>query len=415
MRSSLLSATTLLFVPVFLAAQGEAPKGPWSFTAGAAVKESYDSNVLLQAKGDQARRKAWVTAVAPGLGAAYSAGPEFKAAGSYGADVVRYHEQSSENNVTHRGALTLSGKSGDTAWESPNSLTWIDGSKDGPAFTGGGAIPAVGGIPIRDRRAALVYRDSIKLTQTMGRWFARPVFTSYVHDFRTAQYTASGAHAGYENYVSRYEVNGGLDAGFAVREKTWAVLGYRVGRQHQGLLLGADSPYSNTYHRFLAGAEGEPTSWLKVNVLAGPELRRAYAGAPAGFQRNRTRWYYDASLTLTPAAADSVAASARRYEQPAFSSQSAYEDVTYALTWQHKFCDRLAASAGFKVYAGLWQPPVQRRDWIYTPSLSLSGSLDKHLSADLAYSYDWVSSAVANADNREFRRHMASAGVKYAF
>jgi len=112
----------------------------------------------------------------------------------------------------------------------------------------------------------------------------------------------------------------------------------------------------------------------------------------------------------------------RRYEQPAFSSQSVYEDITYSISWKHKFDDHWSGSAGFQLYIGDWQAPVNRDDWIYTPSVGLTYTHDKHLSAELAYSYDWVENQVPTsatgatyADGREYTRHIVSLGVKYAF
>jgi hypothetical protein len=65
---------------------------------------------------------------------------------------------------------------------------------------------------------------------------------------------------------------------------------------------------------------------------------------------------------------------------------------------------------------------VQREDWIYTPSASLSYVHDKHLSAELSYSYDWVdnkagtsSTQTAFAGGREFTRNLVWLSVKYAF
>ena len=44
-----------------------------------------------------------------------------------------------------------------------------------------------------------------------------------------------------ENYVSRQEVNGGVDIGYDVGKKTFLVLGYRYGRQDQGRIRSRDS------------------------------------------------------------------------------------------------------------------------------------------------------------------------------
>ncbi|MCX5797418.1 MAG: hypothetical protein NTY77_18155 [Elusimicrobia bacterium] len=407
-------AGALLALPISLAAQ-EAAKGPWTPAAGISVKEYRDDNVLLQDQGDQARRKSWVTDVTPSLGVTYQDTRAFKALFSYAPEIARFHSQPSENYAAHRGSLNLSGATDAASWEVLNSAVWIDGSDQGPSFTGGGDVPAIGGIPIRDRRRALVLRNGFKATRTLGRWFVRPLFNSYVHDFRTRQFSSVGVHTGYENYISRYELSGGADLGFEAFAQTRLFAGYRVGRQHQGELLGAASPYSNDYHRVLLGAEGSPAGWLKFNLAAGPDFRYFAPGTAANFDRRKTLWYYDASLTLTPGLADVVALAAKRYAQPAFSSQSLYEDVVYDLDWKHRFCDQLTAGAGFRTYAGLWLQPVQRRDWIYTGSLSVSYKPRKGLGLDLAYSHDSVSSAVPNTSGRTFMRNLVSLEGRYSF
>jgi hypothetical protein len=211
--------------------------------------------------------------------------------------------------------------------------------------------------------------------------------------------------------------------GYKVAEKTSLIVGYRFGSQEQFKLLGADSPYDSTYHRILAGIEGSPAKWLKLALLGGPDIRdfssRARQTYP-GFADSEMLYWIDASVTLLPTANDSITLMNRRYEQPAFSSFSVYEDITYDLTWKHKFDDHWAASAGFRLYIGDWQSPVHREDWIYTPSAGVSYTHDKHLSAELAYSYDWVKSQVPTSvatysTGREYTRHLVSLGLKYTF
>ena len=75
----------------------------------------------------------------------------------------------------------------------------------------------------------------------------------------------------------------------------------------------------------------------------------------------------------------------------------------------------MTAVAGFKVYGGDWQPPVNREDWIYTPSAMLSYAFNKHLNADLSYSYDRAVSEAPNTQGREFTRHIVSLGLKCSF
>jgi hypothetical protein len=392
------------------------PKNPWTFATSYALKETVDGNVFLQDLGEAARKRSLVTSGTLGFGLGYQRTPAFKAAFTYAPEMVRYHSYASENYVAHRASLNFSGNSGRTAWEFTNALVRIDGNNQGPIFDVGnrGDIPALGGIPLRDRRDAVVVRNGFKLTQTMGRWFLRPAFSSYVHDFRTQQRVRSGPFAGYENYVDRYELNGGVDLGYGVGEKTWIVLGHRYGHQEQGELLGVRSLYSSRYNRVLFGLEGAPADWLKLSVLAGPDLRR-FENRPAGFDRGEMLWFVNASLSWLPTKRDTVTATLSRYEQPAFSSQSVYEDIVYDLAWRRQFAKRLSATAGFRIYGGDWQAPVNREDWIYTPSASLSYTLHKYLTAEVAYSHDSVESMVPNTQGREFTRHLFSVSARGSF
>ena len=319
--------------------------------------------------------------------------------------------------------INFGGRVQNTAWELLNGVTWIDGSDLGPRFTRGGGtskaeLPAIGAVPLRDRRDATIYRTSFKLTQTMGKFFLRPVFTSYVHDFQTEQHVSTNANAylGYENYIDRYDLGGGLDVGYEIAAKAWLVLGYRFGHQEQMKNeFGTSSPYCNNYHRFLMGIEGTPTDWLRLNILAGPDVRDWQTDTPAGFDRNKLLYFVDASVSLMPTKQDTLTLAARRYAQPGFASHSIYEDIVYEASYRRKFNDRFAAGAGFKIYQADWLEPVNRDDWIFTPSAVLIYTHDKHFSGELAYSYDWVDSQVPNTNGREFTRHLISLGVKFSF
>jgi len=414
-----------LIGPAVLSAQTAAPSAsspqaatannPWAYSASLAVKETFDSNVFLQDRGDQAKRKSWVTSLLPSAGVTYQQSPAFKASLSYSPEVTFYHSERSEDYTAHRGAFNVGSTVNKTSWEILNGVVWIDGDHLGPRFTGGGAIPALGGIALRDRRDAAIYRNSFKLTHAMGDWFLRPTFNAYVHDFQTEQHDPTGLFAGYENYIDRYELGGGADVGYQIAEKTWMVMGYRFGHQEQGKLLGSPSKYSNNYHRFLVGIEGTPTEWLKLHVMAGPDVRDYGSAVPSTFNKNELIYYLDASVSLMPSKRDTITLAARRYQQPAFSSHSVYEDIVYDLTYRRKLCTKVTAGAGFRLYEGDWQAPANREDWIFTPSAMLTYTHNKHLSGELAYSYDWVDSKVPDTTNREFTRHLVSLGVKYAF
>ncbi len=394
-----------------------APPGPaqrpWTLSASAALRETFDGNVFLQDKGSLAGKSSFLTHASLGLSASYRRTPAFQASLSYTPDLVRYHSYASENHVAHRAAANFNGASGRTTWEFTNSFVRIDGSDQGPIFdvAAGGDIPAIGGIPLRERREAMVLRNGLKATYTRGRWMLRPAFTSYSHDFRTDQRPRTGAYAGYENYVDRWEVSGGADAGYDLGGKTWMVAGYRFGHQQQGRLLGAASPYSNNYSRVLLGLEGSPAKWLRLNLSGGPDFR-SFKTPATGFIPGEQLWYISSSVGWLPSGSDTVTLTLSRYEQPAFSSHSVYQDIVYDVSWRRRHSARLATTLGFRAYGGDWQAPVDREDWIYSPSASLTYSWSGHIAAEVSYSYDAVRSAVPNTAGREYTRHLFTAGAR---
>ena len=413
-----------------------------TYKAEATVKETYDSNVYLQdntpdpanvaaaqaagLKPVEANKGSFVTTILPKVGLDYKPCSGFNLSLGYAPEIAFYHSTPDEDYVTHRALFNFGGKLGDATWELLNTASYIDGGKEGPTFARPDDIPAIGGIPLRDRRAAFIFRNGFRLTEPVGKWFFRPVATAYIHDFKTDQlYQTNKTQFSYENYIDRQEISGGLDAGYDIGKKTYLVAGYRYGRQDQFTLPGASgttlhSPYGNNYQRILLGVEGNPASWLKLAVLAGPDIRQFDSGTPAGFDRNQLLYYWDASATLLPDKSDTMTLKSTRYEQPAFSSFSMYEDIKTDLLWRHKFSDQFTTALGFTLYIGDWQAPVKRNDWIYTPNAGLTYNYNKHLSAEFAYSYDWVDSKVAASvepytDSHEFTRHLVSLAIKYTF
>ncbi len=420
----------------------------WQFTAEASLKETFDSNIYLQDKEPdtanlaaaraaglnptQESRASWVTSLLPKLGLAYKPFSGLHVSGTYAPDLSFYHANSSEDYVAHRGTLNFGGAIDKTVWEFLNTATYIDASKEGPTFARPDDVPALGAIPIRDRRSAFVFRNSFRLTQPVGDFFIRPVAASYIHDFDTTlRYVPPPLRSSYvyENYIDRQEVSGGLDIGIPWASHGHVIVGYRYGRQEQfdgpfgpgGKII--NSPYDNAYHRVLVGFEGRLTDWLKANVLVGPDIRdfsdEARRSYPT-FQPDDLLVYLDASLTLTLSKSDSVTLRATRYEMPAFSSFSVYEDIKNDVLWRHRFNERLSSAVGFTLYIGEWQPPAQRSDWVYTPTASLTYVVHHHGSTEAAYSYEWADSHISEAiepltKSREYSRHLATVGLRYTF
>jgi len=406
-----------------------------SATAEVGLKEAYDSNVYLQdtepdpaniaaAKAAgfdsvEAKKGSFVTSVLPKVGLDYKPCAAFRLSAAYAPEIAFYHSAGSEDNVAHRGTLNLNGVVKETQWELLNRFTVFDGSDLSPTFASPGDVPAIGGIPLRNRRDAFVFLNAFRVTQPIGKFFLRPTATAYLHDFGTRQFSnPDPTRYVYENYIDRQNINGGLDVGIPLGDQTHFIVGYRYGHQDQFKLLGVDSPYDRTYHRVLVGVEGSPVEWLKLSLLGGPDFSdyssRAKATYP-GFDDDEIVYYIDSSITMALSSRDTVKLSNVRYQQPAFAGFSVYEDITYNLTWKHKFDDHWAANAGFQLYIGDWQSPANREDWIHTVSAGLTYAHNKHLGAELGYSYDWVASQVPDTAGREFTRHLVSLGLKYAF
>ena len=395
----------------------------WAFKADLSLKETFDSNVYLQntkpnpavANAAQPFQESLVTSVTPKVGFEFKPGSGFNLAGSYAPEITRYHSEASEDYVAHRLALLGNGAVGKVTWQMQNSFTYIDGNEEGLTFGGPGGAPAIGGIPIRDRREAMVYRNSFGAFHKHGNWFFRPAASSYIHDFRT-ELRNPALFPFYQNYVDRNDFNLGLDAGYQAVKDGYIFLAYRCGWQHEhSLPPGSLYDYSNDYQRLLVGFEGKVTDWLKFNLFIGPDWRDFDHRTPVGFNTTPVKLFVDGSATVSLGQTDSMTLAVKQFEQPAFGTPSAYEDITYEFNCRHRFNPKLSAAAGFKAYGGDWEAPVRREDWIFTPGGSLSYTHNKRLSVELAYSYDWADSQVPNTIGREFTRHLVSLSAKYSF
>ena len=277
-------------ITTIAAAQGWQLSSNVTLKADLMLKKTFDSNVYLQdvepnpAVTNAVRpfQESFVTSVTPRVGVECRTMREFTFAAFYAPEVNTYHAEPSESHVAHRGSLLFNGVVGIVTWQMQNSLTWIDGSDEGLTFGGPGGAPAIGGIPIRDRRAALIYRNSFGAFHKHGDWFFRPAVSSYIHDFMTTERDPS-AFPFYQNYVDRNDFNLGLDAGYQVFKDGYVFLGYRFGWQREPALPGQEIDYSNEYNRLLAGFEGKITDWLKLNLFMGPDWRDFDHHTPPGF------------------------------------------------------------------------------------------------------------------------------------
>lgn len=377
-----------------------------------AVKQMFDSNVYLQSQTPLPNQELFVTSLLPQVGFAWNPASNFGANLTYSPEVTFFHSEPEEDFVAHNMTLTLAGYAGKTAYEFTSRLIFIDGNSIGPTWTGPGGAPATGGTAVRDRRDAAVYHTGLRVTQSFGTWFARPVFAFYLHDFQTEQRSSPG----YQNYVDRNELTIGIDLGWRPNDKTSLWAGYRYGTQNQAKLLAFPEEYDNTFHRLLFGLEGQPARWLKVSIALGPEFRHYGSGVPVTFgDHELVNLFCDAAVTVTPSTDDAFKLAARQFEQPGFGGRSAYVDLTYELTWEHKFSNRWSTDLGGRAYNTAFLQPVVRNDWVLSANMVVNCAITTHLNVELSYVYENGLTRNSNALGREYERHVISAGCKYTF
>ena len=172
-------------------AQGWKVTSNLTFKAELTLKETYDDNVfILDTEPDptitpppgvtvsEANKQSLITTVIPGMSLNYTPCTEFAANVSYAPEFSWYHSAHSEDYIAHRGAINFNGKIDEMTYDWLNSVTWLDGSDLGYITIRPGDCRSVGGIPLRDRRDAAVFRNGLKVTIPADKWFVRPVVSA---------------------------------------------------------------------------------------------------------------------------------------------------------------------------------------------------------------------------------------------
>ena len=398
------------------------------------AKEIFDSNLLMRSAGPQANLDSFGTMVTPSFALKWRPSDRLWLNASYSPELATYYADHTEDYVSHKALLNLGGALNEAKWENDNSINWVQGDSKGATYyyTGTAApgitpVPALAGVPLRDRADQVVYRDSFKFEQPIGDFFVRPVASAFVQNFMTQNRLvtttslANGEKEYYENYVDRADFNFGLDAGYKIQPDLGIFLGYRYGFQEQAQVADtlAFPSYSNDYQRVLAGIEGKPASWLTLSAAIGPDFRTFYgAYIPASFEKDRTKIYIDGSAKITVGVNDAVILATKRYELPAYLGKGELDDSTFDLLWRHKFTDKFAVGLGFKLENWDFDAP-DRNEWWYGGNFSATYAFTEHLSGEASYGYDRVvsglSADLAGTSNWGAERHTASLGVKYKF
>ena len=384
----------------------------WKPSVSISVREAYDSNVYLQETTDQANHESLVTGITPSVGLTWKASDGFNLTASYAPEVSFYNAESSEDNVAHKGVANFSGKFDKVKYEFNNALTFVNGNDLSPTYTGVGGSAILGGVPLLERRDQCLVRQSLKINIPLGKWFVRPLLTTYIHDFQTEHSTTV---VGYQNYVDRNDIGGGLDLGRSVTDKLAVFAGYRYGAQDQAASPVSAFQYDNTYHRPVVGVEGTVNSWLKLALQGGPDFRDFESTVPATFDNDKVRLYLDGTATLTLSKDDSVNFIAKRFVLPGYGGGSFFEATTYDVSWKHKFNDKCTAGLSGRAHNWEFAKPVVRDEWWYGVGVMAAYTLNPHWNIDAAYDLAVVESDVPATPGREATRHLVSVSARYSF
>jgi hypothetical protein len=400
------------FPIVLKAASPSAPdRSAWTFSTSLAVRESYDNNVYMQDITARAHHGSAVTTLLPAGSITWKPSRKFTLGASYSPEASFYDRASSENNITHKIAATLAGQYREMKWDLGNTLTIVDGESSSPTFTGQGGSVILGGVPLLERRDQRMLRQNFKAQIPLGTWFVRPIASTYIHDFRTAQRTT----AGYQNYIDRNEYAGGLDAGKKLSPALTLFAGFRYGTQDQAASPVSPFQYDNQFRRLLAGAEAAPLPWLKLSLLAGSDRRSFASSVPPTLDRGLTRFFLDATATATAGKSDSGTFSAKRFALPGYGGGSFLEITALDLSWKHTFNSAFSATLTGRAHHWDFARPVLRNEWWHGAGVTVAAKISARVSFVAAIARDAVRSKIANTPGREATRTLCSLFGSYSF
>jgi opacity protein-like surface antigen len=259
------------------------------------------------------------------------------------------------------------------------------------------------------------------------------------YDLMTDWHNASAApYKGYQNYVDRSDVNGGLDLGYKLTSDLAATLGYRYGHQNQQAFPSAINPAtyqsSSDYQRVLLGLEGKPWKWLNVKLAGGPDFRAYNATAPVD-DLHLTTYYGEALMTATLTTNQTVTVAYKQWQWVSSIGRVPYFDSSYALTYHWNATRQLGFDLGGKFVEADYNSAspaktangCRRDDGVYTVSAGVSYAFTSRFSVNLAYAHDFGlnleenlsttgnPSAAATAGYRDFDRQLVTLAAQYKF
>lgn len=400
-------------------------KPAWLTDLSAGVKEGYDDNVLMVVGKNMAKQDSLITTISPKVG--FNFAPLLGQQETlktlslvYAPDFAIYHNATSESYNAHKLANAIKGKTGDFSFSLENAFLFNDGDSAGPVYSGNdGKRSAYATATARERRKQIQDRTAIVLQYDVGNFFIRPTASLLYYDLMTDRQNPT---PGYQKYVDRADVNGGLDLGYKVTKDLAVTVGYRYGHQYQQVLTGSTLDASADYQRVLLGLEGKPVKWLTVKLVGGPEFRAYNSAAPVG-NDHPVNYYGEASVSAAITTSQSVALTYKHWQWVSSTGKLPYADNTYALAYHLNATKQLGLDLGakylFSDYTCGNNASSLRNDAMYSLSAGASYAFTPHFSASLGYTANLGRNQQGNvgplADYREFDQNLVSLSAQYKF
>lgn len=351
---------------------------------------------------------------------------------NYAPDFVTFNHAPSENFSANRLASMVKWQDDDLSFNLSEAFTDINGSKFGPTYPGD-LFNVYATAADRERRKQTQDRASLSIKYDQEKWFLRPTATLLDYDLSTAQYL----YDGYQNYVNRYDANGGMDLGYKVDPQFALTLGYRYGYQYQAEysfgaadasllpIVTAHSP--SHYQRVLIGFEGKPFEWLSAAFQVGPDFRSFDSSTPIS-NTDPVKLYGEGIFTATVSSKDTVTFKYKQWEWVSSTGLVPYFDSTFDLNYCRRVTNAFSLSLGARALDANYNPNnvyqcplgdrLTRDDRQYTVSIGAQYALNANFSVNLAYSYDiganeqdGLPEGVAGYQPRSFNHQLISLGI----
>jgi hypothetical protein len=424
-------------------------KPDWLSDLSFAAKESYDDNVFGVSGLGLQPKVSWVDSFSAtvGLNLVPLLGTQKNIQTlslSYNPERVIYESVSSQDYTANRVNAALKGKIGNITYSLVDAFLYNDGNKVAPTYALNQVSGAAGNQDdkYRSNYAHALARE--RLNQIQDRYtasvqvdgngfFVRPVSQLTYYNLDTDLFNTSVApYKGYQDYIDRYDINGGLDLGVKVAPDIAVTLGYRDGYQHQdqfALAINSDQHFSsNNYQRALLGLEGKLARWLTVKLAAGPDFRDYNPSAPIS-NLHTTRYYGEASATATLPGDQSLTFGYRQYLFVSSTGLVPYEDITGSLAYHWNATRQIGVDLGVKYSEANYtlgddtagSAPSLRDDVDENGSAGVTYAVTRQLILSVVYNYDYGFNNLGSLPAslfpgyRGLKHDVVSLGAQYKF